>query len=77
MSNPVGTKTYTSDIISPLITVCHDFPQFGYALSQFEIDLPEYENGGQFSSANASAETVFKNATDQFYYVLDGTGKYH
>ena len=25
-SHPIATKTYTEDIISPHITVCHEFP---------------------------------------------------
>ena len=28
---------------------------FGYALDQFEMELTEYENEGQFSSANYNA----------------------
>ena len=75
--HPVATKTYTSGITALYITVCHDYPEFGYDLGQFNIELAEYENEGQFSTQNTSAETVFDNATDQFYYVLDGTGKYH
>jgi hypothetical protein len=76
VSHPVATKTITSGITTPFITVCHDYPQFGYALGQFDIELAKYENEGKFSTPNTSAETVFHNATDQFYYVLDGTGKY-
>ena len=74
-SYPVATKTYTQDIIAPHITVCHEFPQFGYNLDQFSIKLAEYLNDGIFSLNNENAEEIFTAATEDFYYVLDGSGK--
>ena len=78
-SNPIATKTFTEDIIAPFITVCHDFPQFGYSLDQFGIGLADYEQEGQCSTQRDSAEDVFRSATEQFYFVLDGSGEilYH
>ena len=75
LSHPIATKTFTEDIIAPHITVCHDFPQFGYSLDQFGIGLADYEHEGQFSTQQDSAEDVFRSSTEQFYFVLDGSGE--
>jgi hypothetical protein len=74
-SRPFPTKTFTEDIIDRLITVCHNYPYFGYALGQFGIDLGDDENEGQFSSSNEDVETIFNTATEDYYYVLDQSGK--
>ena len=75
LSNPIATTTFTGDIIAPHITVCHEFPDFGYPLDQFGIGLEKYENEGHFSTENASADTIFNYVTQRYYYVLDGSGK--
>ena len=75
LSNPIATKTFTGDFTAPHITVCHEFPDFGYPLDQFGIELQEFEDEGHFSTQNTSAETVFNHVTQKYYYVLDSSGR--
>ena len=44
-------------------------------MDQFGIGLADYEQEGQFSTQQDSAEDVFRSATEQFYFVLDGSGE--
>ena len=77
ISSPHGVTTYSEQLVMPDLTVCHQWGVLGYDVNPMGLQVDQYIDKGVFSGSDSqmSAEDVFVQATEQYYYLLDQRGR--